>query len=292
VIFLWLLAAQACEEACNVGELTLTESNEQFVETTKAQINARVEVSLKLSNFGADTIIQEAFRRAAAILQAINNSLAGFQTIEKLATTSAAINPDYNFSDGEQRLVGYTASSTLRFRSSIDEAQNIIPAIVNAGGLLDSIQFVATPTAIERSQREATARALRKLKASVSMIMSELEVCLLTYKTVSTSVTGGAMPPPVPIPFDRQMAAAPGSGGVMPLSGGEQSIIATATATVRYGPCTDATASNQDASSQDDSSQDASSQGASSRRGGSRGGSAPRRGGSRGGSIGSTGGTV
>jgi uncharacterized protein YggE len=291
VIFLWLLAAQACEEACNVGELTLTESNEQFVETTKAQINARVEVSLKLSNFGADTIIQEAFRRAAAILQAINNSLAGFQTIEKLATTSAAINPDYNFSDGEQRLVGYTASSTLRFRASIDEAQNIIPAIVNAGGLLDSIQFVATPTAIERSQREATARALRKLKASVSMIMSELEVCLLTYKTVSTSVTGGAMPPPVPIPFDRQMAAAPASGEVMPLSGGEQSIIATATATVRYGPCTDATASNQDASSQDDT-QGASSQGASSRRGGSRGGSAPRRGSSRGGSIGSTGGTV
>jgi uncharacterized protein YggE len=234
-ILAWLLVVQACEEACDVGELTFTETNEQFIGTTKAQITARVQVSLRLSDVGADTIIQEAFRRANLILQAINNSLARFQTIEKLTTTSASVSPDYNFSNGDQILVGYTASATLRFQSSIDEGQRIIPAIINAGGLLDSVQFVASPTAIEQAQREATARALRKLRATVSMILSELGACLLSYKTVATTVTGGA-PPPVPVDFNRVSAPAPGAE-VMPLSGGEQSIVGTATATVRYEPC-------------------------------------------------------
>lgn len=202
--------------------LTVTGQGTESIPTTMTQVQLGVEVQ-------ADTAVaaqQEAARRSASLVEFLRS-----QNVEQLQTTGISLNPRYNYNNGNQRIVGYTATNTVSFEVDTDEAGNILDEAVDAGATrIDSVSFVAEDEAIAVAQRQALQEAAEDAQDQADVVLAALG--LTRQDVVRIQIDGASSPPPPPIMYRADFAAA--ESAPTPVIGGEQEVQASLTLEISF----------------------------------------------------------
>ncbi|NJO72854.1 MAG: SIMPL domain-containing protein [Leptolyngbyaceae cyanobacterium RM1_406_9] len=194
------------------------------IPTTISQVRLGVEVQGRT----AEGVQQEAAQRTNAVVELLRS-----RNVDQLTTTGIYLSPQYNYENGSQELVGYTASNTVSFEIPTEQAGDILDASVSAGASrIDGISFTAEEEAIATAQNQALREATQEAQEQADVVLAALG---LSRDEVVNIQINGAMPPMPPIPLARgaveQLAL---SDAPTPVVGGEQQIEASVTLQISY----------------------------------------------------------
>lgn len=205
--------------------LTVTGQGKTRVQTTITQVQLGVEVQGKT----AEEVQQEVARRSTAVVEFLKS-----RNVDKLQTTGISLNPQYDYSNNRQQIIGYIGSNSVSFRVPTERAGDILDQAVQAGASrIDSVSFVADDAAIETARQEAIRLAVQNAQAQATAALSSLN---LTQQEIVSIQVGNAAPPP---PIMARMAAAADANYASEAAksqvvGGEQEVEAMVTLQIRY----------------------------------------------------------
>lgn len=217
------LALPALAQEQLMRTLTVTGQGEEMIPATLAQVSLGVEAQGET----AEAVQQQVAQRAEAVVRLLRS-----RNVQKLETTGINLSPVYNYNDGEQRLVGYTASNIVRFQVEAERAGDILDDAVQAGATrIDSLSFIATNDAIATARQQALREATQDAQQQADAVLSSLG--LTRQEIVGIQVEGANAAPPPPMPYQRAELAAD-SAAKTPVVGGEQEVRAAVTLQIRY----------------------------------------------------------
>ncbi len=201
--------------------LTVTGRGEELIPTTKTQVQLGVEVQGKT----ATEVQQDVARRSSAVVELLRS-----RNVEKLQTTGIRLNPVYNYENNVQRLTGYSATNTVSFRTSIEQAGKLLDDTVKTGATrIDGVSFTASDEAITAAQKQALREATQDAQQQADAVLSALN---LTRKDiVSIQINNATPPPPMPV---LERAAVGSKAADTPIIGGEQQVQASVTLQISY----------------------------------------------------------
>ena len=201
--------------------LTVTGQGQELVPTTKAQVNLGVSVEGQ----NAETIQRQVAERSAAVVELLQS-----RNVEKLETTGIRLSPRYRYDNGESTVVGFTASNTVGFRVPNEEAGEIIDEAVNDGAnQIQNISFIAEDAALDAARQEALRQATADAQTQANTVLNALN--LGAEEIVSIQINGANRP--MPLPRGAALASADSEVNT-PVVGGEQTVQARVTLTIRY----------------------------------------------------------
>ena len=168
---------------------------------------------------------QEVARRSAAVVDYLKS-----QSVSQLQTQSLSLNPLYDYSGNEPKIVGYSASNMVSFRVETPRAGALLDEAVRRGASrIDSMQFVATDEAIAEARQVALVEATEDAQRQADTVLKALG---LTRQGVLGVQIDHA---PVFSPSPNVMYAAEAKAGVTtPVVGGDQQVEATVTIYFSY----------------------------------------------------------
>lgn len=201
--------------------LTVTGRGVERIPTTLTQVNLGVEIKGKT----AMEVQQEVAKRTAAVVDFLRS-----RQVERLQTEGIQLQPSYDYSNDQRRLIGYIGTNTVSFRLKTEEIGGLLDEAVKVGATrIDGVSFTASDEAIANAQKEALRQATVDAQKQSEAVFNALN---LTSKEV-TSIQVNAAYAPVPKMIDvaqsRGMAA-----DSTPVIGGEQTVEASVTLQIRY----------------------------------------------------------
>jgi uncharacterized protein len=205
--------------------LSVTGRGTTSISATLAQVSLGVEVSGKSST----TVQKEAANRAARVLQLLR-----LRKVDKLQTSTVTLTPNYVNENNRQRVVGYTATNNVTFRTPTTEAGVTIDEAVKAGATrIDSVNSVPEDAAIERAQSQAIQLATKDAQRQALAALNSLG--LQQKAIVGIQINDAARPTPIPVAFDAISSRATAKA-VAPtqIVGGEQEVQANVTLQISY----------------------------------------------------------
>jgi uncharacterized protein YggE len=218
-----LMTAQPslAQEEPMLRTLTVTGRGTESVPTTLTQVQLGVEIQGET----AAEVQRAVAERSASVVEFLRS-----RNVSQLQTTGISLNPQYDYSDGRQRLVGYTATNTVSFRIATEQAGATLDQAVAAGATrIDGVSFVADDAALATARQQAIREAVEDAQLQADAALAALG---LTRREVVNVQINGAVPPPMPLlraaPM-AEMAAAP-----TPVIGGEQEVQASVTLQISY----------------------------------------------------------
>lgn len=190
---------------------------------------SRVQLGVEVQGDTAEEVQQEAARRSTAVVNLVRS-----RNVDKLQTTGISLNPRYDYSNnGEQKIVGYTATNTISFQVPTERAGIIIDDAVKAGATrIDGVSFIADEEAIATAQRQAIREATQDAQAQADAALSALG--LTRKEVVSIQVNGSAPPPPIPYRREALAASVADAPTPTPVVGGEQEVQSSVTLQFSY----------------------------------------------------------
>ncbi|MBW4465452.1 MAG: SIMPL domain-containing protein [Pegethrix bostrychoides GSE-TBD4-15B] len=203
--------------------LTVRGAGKASVATTLTQVQLGVEVQGKT----ASEVQQQTAERSAAVVEFLRG-----RNVDKLQTTGISLNPQYDYANNRQQIIGYTASNSVSFRVPTEQAGDLLDQAVQAGATrIDSVSFVAEDAATEAARQQAIQQAVQNAQAQAQAVLSSLG--LQQQEIVSIQVDGASAPPPM---FARREALMADSAAppASPVVGGEQEVQASVTLQIRY----------------------------------------------------------
>lgn len=202
--------------------LTVSGQGIENIATTTAQVQLGVEAQ--------GSTAAEVQRQVAARSSRVVDYLRS-RNVRKLQTTGISLNPVYNYSNNEQRIVGYSASNMVSFEIETEEAGVIMDESVRRGASrINGISFSASEEAIARAQQQALREATQDAQTQADAVLSTLG---LTRREVVGIQVNAARPQPMPRPY-AMMAEARADAPRTPVVGGEQQVQASVTLQIRY----------------------------------------------------------
>ena len=203
--------------------LTVTGRGIEVISTTMTQIQLGVEVQGKT----ATEVQREVARRSTAVVELLRS-----RNVEKLQTTGIWLNPTYNYDNGVQSLIGYSATNTVSFQIATEQAGSILDEAVKAGATrIDSVSFSASDSAITAAQRQALREATQDAQQQADVVLNSLN---LTRKDIVSIQINGATPPELPMPLFARTAVTAEAAPTTPVIGGEQEVQASVTLQISY----------------------------------------------------------
>lgn len=205
-------------------ERTLTVSGEGVVTIPTAL--TQVQLGVEIQGKTAEEVQQEVARRTSAVVQLLRS-----RNVEKLETAGIRLNPNYNHSNNQRELIGYTATNNVTFRLKTEEVGNLLDDAVNAGATrIDSISFVAADADLTAAQKQALELAAQQAQQQADTVLDTLN--LSRREIVNIQVNN--ISSPVPRPMMRSEALASSPDASTPVIGGEQEVRASVTLKIRY----------------------------------------------------------
>ncbi len=202
--------------------LTVTGNGIERIATTLTQVRLGVEIQGKT----AAEVQQEVAKRTSAVVDLLRS-----KNVEQLQTTGVRLQPNYDYSNKQRRLVGYTGINTVSFSLQTEQVGTLLDETVKAGASrIDGVSFTATPEAISTAQFEALHKATIDARAMADVVLNTLN--LTSKEIVSIQVNGASVPPPKPIPVG-QLSRAEAQVST-PIIGGEQIVRASVTLQISY----------------------------------------------------------
>lgn len=217
------IAQEAVAREASMRVLTVSGRGTEQVTTTRAKVNLGVEVNRAT----AAEAQQEAAQRSSAVVELLRS-----RQVQKLETTGIRLNPQYNYTDGQRQLIGYTATNLVSFEMPIDAVGTLLDDAVEVGATrIQGISFVAEEEAIAAARDTALAEAVADAQSQADVVLSALG--LNSKEIISIQINGAR--PPAPIPMARQAElASVASDATTPVVGGEQTVSASVTLQIRY----------------------------------------------------------
>lgn len=134
-----------------------------------------------------------------SVINTIISDLKSLGVEEKsIKTTNYNINPNYNYSDGKQRINGYTVSANIVAKVSPIEKLNqaIDIATLDGANTVGGVQFTFNEKLLERLQEKARKEAIANAKKKAQELAKESGIIL--GRIINVAETGGLNPFPVP----------------------------------------------------------------------------------------------
>ncbi|CCI03355.1 SIMPL domain-containing protein [Microcystis aeruginosa] len=201
--------------------ITVTGEGIENIATSKAIVRLGVEVQGK----EAGKVQQETANRSDAVVKFLRS-----RQVEKLETTGISLQPNYDFSNNQRRLIGYIGANLISFQVDIAQAGSLIDEAVKVGATrIDGVSFTAGESAIAAAQRTALIKATEQAREQATIVLQALG--LLPKETVSIQVGNTSNPVPIPRPEAVFRSADAASS---PVIGGEQTLRAAVTLEISY----------------------------------------------------------
>ena len=220
ILITWVNPIMAQESPLRI--VTVTGEGSERIPSSLIEVNLGVEVQGKTA---AD--VQKIAAQKTTDLIAFLRS----RPVERLQTTGIRLQPNYNYQDNQQRLVGYSAINTVSFRLKTDQIGSLLDEAVQSGATrIDNISFTATEEAIALAQQAALRHATLNAQQQAAVVLKTLN---LTPKDVIAIQIGDA-PSPSPRPLPMMATAKSVAETATPVLGGDQTVRATVTLQIRY----------------------------------------------------------
>ena len=201
--------------------ITVTGEGIENIATSKAIVRLGVEVQGK----EAGKVQQETANRSDAVVKFLRS-----RQVEKLETTGISLQPNYDFSNNQRRLIGYIGANLISFQIDIAQAGSLIDEAVKVGATrIDGVSFTAGDSAIAAAQRTALIKATEQAREQATIVLQALG--LVPKETVSIQVGNTSNPVPIPRPEAVFRSAEAASS---PVIGGEQTLRAAVTLEISY----------------------------------------------------------
>jgi uncharacterized protein YggE len=169
---------------------------------------------------------QEVARRSAAVMDFLRT-----QPVTELQTQGVNLSPVYDYSQNQQRIVGYSASNIVRFRVETPKAGALLDQGVKRGASrIDSIQFIATDEALEKAKQTALIKATTNAQNQADTVLNALG---FTRRDVINIEIDNATPMPQPNPVPM-LTSSMKAAATTPVEGGNQDVQAVVTIHVSY----------------------------------------------------------
>lgn len=215
------LSAPAIAQEKILRTLTVTGQGQEMILTSLTQVQLGVEIKGQT----AAEVQQEVARRSSAVVELLRS-----RGVEKLQTTGIQLQPAYDYSNNQQRLVGYVGANIVSFRLPIEQVGNLLDEAVKAGATrIDSVSFTASDSAIAAAQKQALQLATEDAQQQADTVLSTLN--LTRKEIVNIQVNGASTPPPQPL---MAREAARMDSATTPVIGGEQTVSASVTLQISY----------------------------------------------------------
>jgi len=146
---------------------------------------AIVYLLIETRNVSADDAKNMNAEISAKVLAALDKIGIAKSDIE---TQNYAINPEYDWSSGTQKLIGYVASNNIKVSSSdFNNVGKIVDASVNAGALISYINFDLSVAKQNEYKKVVLANASNDAKAKAEAIAAGLGAKIGSLVSVSSS---------------------------------------------------------------------------------------------------------
>lgn len=201
--------------------ITVTGEGIENIATSQAIVRLGVEVQGK----EAGKVQQETANRSDAVVKFLRS-----RQVEKLETTGISLQPNYDFSNNQRRLIGYIGANLISFQVDIAQAGILIDEAVKVGATrIDGVSFTAGESAIAAAQRTALIKATEQAREQATIVLQALG--LVPKETVSIQV--GNTSNPVPIARSEAVFRSADAAS-SPVIGGEQTLRAAVTLEISY----------------------------------------------------------
>lgn len=203
--------------------LTVRGEGKANVATTLTRVQLGVEVQGKT----AAEVQQEAAKRSAAVVEFLRS-----RSVDKLQTTGIYLNPQYDYSNNRQQIIGYIATNTVSFQVVTEQAGDILDQAVQTGATrIESVSFIAEDAAIETARQQAIQQAIQNAQAQAQTTLRSLG---LEQKEIVGIQVDGASAPPIIVQPQMAGAMRADMAASTPVVGGEQEVQASVTLQIRY----------------------------------------------------------
>ncbi len=204
--------------------ITVTGQGQEAIATSLSQVRLGVEVKGKT----AEQVQADMASRSQQVVEFLKG-----KNVEKLTTTGINLQPQYDWSGNERRLIGYIATNTVSFEIPTESAGSIMDEAVRAGATrIDGISFRATDEAIAAAEKIALSEASQEAKTQAEVVLDSLG--LSSQEIIQIQVNGSQPARPMPLVRNQTFALETAEAAVTPVEGGEQQVNASVTLTIRY----------------------------------------------------------
>ena len=205
--------------------ITVTGLGQESIATSLSQVRLGVEVRGET----ADEVQEKMTSRTTQVVNYLQN-----KQVTQLTTTGIYLQPQYDYSDGGSRLVGYVATNTVSFEVPTELAGGIMDGAVKSGATrIDGLTFRATDEAIAAAENIALGEASQDAKTQAEVVLESLG--LTSQGIVQIQINGSNQYNPYL--YNQQSAtrsSVAADTSFAPVQGGEQTVNASVTLTIRY----------------------------------------------------------
>jgi uncharacterized protein YggE len=185
---------------------------------------ARVQLGVEIQGTDAATVQRESATRSDALVKFLRS-----RPVAKLETTGINLQPNYDYSNNQRRLVGYTGTNIVSFQLETDKVGGLLDEAVKVGATrIDSVSFTASDEAIATARRAALVKATAEARQQAIVVLQSLGFS--PKDTISIGI--GNVNNPVPIA--KSEATFRAADASSPVIGGEQTVRAFVTLEISY----------------------------------------------------------
>ncbi|MBD2576206.1 SIMPL domain-containing protein [Oscillatoria sp. FACHB-1406] len=212
------MSAEAQERALRT--LTVTGQGEEVIPTTIARVQLGVEIRGKT----AAEVQQEVASRTSAVVNLLRS-----RNVAQLQTTGISLQPNYDYRNEQQNLIGYIGTNTVSFRVPTEKAGALMDESIQTGATrIDGVSFIAEDSAISAAQKQALREATQDAQSQADAVLSSLN--LSRKDIVKIVINGQNVNPPIYL----QNAMVRGEAASSPVIGGDQAVNASVTLEISY----------------------------------------------------------
>jgi uncharacterized protein len=199
--------------------LTVTGQGEYVIPTTITQVQLGVEIQGKT----AQQVQDEVAKRSTEVVNFLRS-----QKVNELQTTGISLQPQYDYSSEQRRLIGYVGINMVSFEVDTNQAGAILDRAVAVGATrIDNLSFTATDEAIAQAQQEALRRASLDAQSQAETVLNALN--LSSQEIVGIQVNN-ATPPVMPMLASLMKS----DEATTQVIGSDQTIRSSVTLQIRY----------------------------------------------------------
>lgn len=207
-----------------IRTLTVTGRGQEAVTPTQAQATLGVEIQAKTAT--------EAQAEVARRMNSVVNVLKA-NNVSKLQTTGINLSPNYDYSNNQRILRGYTARNTVSFTTSTESTGKILDATIKAGATtIENVSLTLADSQFAAAQKVALQRATLDAQAQANVVLNTLG--LKPQQIIGIQINNATPPMPPPNPMMMRVAATADAAPPTPIVAGEQQVEATVTLQIQY----------------------------------------------------------
>ena len=211
----------AMAQVQNSRILTVTGNGIEKIATSLTNVQLGVEVSGK----DATIVQQEVAQRSSQLVDFLRS-----RNVNQLKTTGIQLQPNYDYSDRQRRLVGYIGRNMVSFQIKTEDIGSLIDEAVNQGATrINGVSFTASEPAIAIAQKEALRLATQDAQQQAEAVLNALNFS--AKEIVGIQINGAAPPQPR---IMRSQTARNADIAESPIVGGEQEVRASVTLEIQY----------------------------------------------------------